>query len=66
MNCPNCGSKTPKEITGEKLAKEITMNGYFLFSNNENIMLNGYKINIKKPVFQCKNKSCNRAFNEDK
>jgi len=49
MICPNCGSKTPKEIT--------------VNDNAEVIYLNGYSVATTKPIFQCKNKSCNCVFN---
>jgi len=52
MNCPNCGSKTPKEVKTDNI--NIT---------SEIITINGYSVSSTQPIFQCKNKSCNCAFN---
>lgn len=52
MICPNCGSTTPKEVNIKKI------------NVNEEVMyLDGYSVSTTKPIFQCKRKSCNCAFN---
>lgn len=50
MNCPNCGSKTPKEKKNIPQDKEM-------------IVIDGYTVSTSRPVFQCKNNSCKCAFN---
>jgi hypothetical protein len=50
VNCVNCGSKTPKEIKNLPQDKEI-------------IVIGGYSVMPRRPVFQCKNQSCRCAFN---
>jgi len=52
MNCPHCGSKTPKEVKTDKI--NVT---------TEVIVIDGYSVSSIKPIFQCKNKSCKCAFN---
>jgi len=52
MNCPNCGSKTPKEVSLENI--NVT---------SEIIAISGYAVSSTRPIFQCKSKSCNCAFN---
>ncbi len=52
MNCPNCGSNTPKEVSLENI--NVT---------SEIITISGYAVLSTRPIFQCKSKSCNCAFN---
>jgi len=52
MKCPNCGSKTPKEVKIDQVNIE-----------KEILWLDGYSVSTTKPIYQCKSKSCNCAFN---
>ncbi len=52
MNCPSCGSKTPKVVSLENI--NVT---------SEIISISGHTVSSTRPIFQCKSESCNCAFN---
>jgi flagellar basal body rod protein FlgB len=49
MKCSHCGSKTPKLVK----VKE----------HNGTVTIDGYSVSVEQQIYQCKNKSCNYAFN---